>query len=85
MGKVILPLSEGELSEKTIFDRRFVIECCETFHLHWRNLRLELSADNWIQLVEAFETGIANGAPTGRRARIRTSSWRASSWTRARS
>ena len=22
MGKVILPLSEGELSEKTIFDRR---------------------------------------------------------------
>jgi GT2 family glycosyltransferase len=59
MGKVILPLSEGDLSEKTIFDRRFVIECCETFHLHWRNLRLELSADNWIQLVEAFETGIA--------------------------
>jgi len=46
MGKVILPLSEGELSEKTIFDRRFVIECCETFHLHWRNLRLELSVDN---------------------------------------
>ena len=59
MGKVILPLSEGELADKTIFDRRFVIECCETFHLHWRNLRLELSADNWIQLVEAFETGIA--------------------------
>jgi hypothetical protein len=59
MGKVILPLSEGELSEKTIFDRRFVIECCENFHLHWRNLRLELSADNWIQLVEAFEAGIA--------------------------
>ena len=59
MGKVILPLSEGELSEKTIFDRRFVIECCETFHLHWRNLRLELSADNWLQLVDAFETGIA--------------------------
>ena len=28
-------------------------------HLHWRNLRLELSADNWIQLVEAFEAGIA--------------------------
>ena len=59
MGKVILPLSEGELADTTIFDRRFVIECCETFHLHWRNLRLELSADNWIQLVEAFETGIA--------------------------
>jgi len=59
VGKVILPLSEGELSDKTIFDRRFVIECCETFHLHWRNLRLELSADNWIQLVEAFEQGIA--------------------------
>ena len=59
MGKVILPLSEGELSEKTIFDKRFVIECCETFHLHWRNLRLELSADNWLQLVDAFETGIA--------------------------
>jgi hypothetical protein len=67
MGKVIAPLAEGTVPEHTIFDRRFVLECCERFHVHWRNLRLELTADNWNEFVRTFEEGIAvwraNGSP----------------------
>jgi hypothetical protein len=59
MGEVILPLADGEVPKHTIFDRRFVIECCETFHLHWRNMRLELSAENFVKLVETLEKAIA--------------------------
>ena len=67
MGKVIAPLAEGTVPEHTIFDRRFVLECCERFHFHWRNLRLELTADNWNEFVRTFEAAIstwrANGSP----------------------
>jgi hypothetical protein len=34
MGKVIRRLAAGTVPKQTIFDRRFVAECCETFHLH---------------------------------------------------
>jgi GT2 family glycosyltransferase len=67
MGKVIAPLAKGSVPARTIFDRRFVVECCERFHLHWRNLRLELTADNWIEFARTFEAAIAtwraNGSP----------------------
>ncbi|HZQ82086.1 MAG TPA: hypothetical protein VFB25_08930 [Gaiellaceae bacterium] len=59
MGKVIAPLAEGTVPEHTVFDRRFVVECCERFHIHWRNLRLELTADNWNEFVQTFEEAIA--------------------------
>jgi tRNA A-37 threonylcarbamoyl transferase component Bud32 len=67
MGKVIRHLADGTVPAKTIFDRRFVAECCETFHLHWRNLRLELSPENWKQMLAAFleadRVWRANGSP----------------------
>ena len=67
MGKVIAPLADGKVPEHTIFDKRFVLECCERFHIHWRNMRLELTADNWIEFVRTFEEAIAtwrsNGSP----------------------
>ncbi|HWB23113.1 MAG TPA: glycosyltransferase [Gaiellaceae bacterium] len=51
----------------TVFDRRFVLECCERFHIHWRNIRLELTPENWIGFVNTFEQAIAtwraNGSP----------------------
>src|SRR4051794_1563634 len=54
MGKVIRRLAAGTVPEQTIFDKRFVAECCETFHLHWRNLRLELTPGNWSDMLAAF-------------------------------
>jgi GT2 family glycosyltransferase len=67
MGKIIAPLANANVPVNTVFDRRFAIECCEHFHLHWRNMRLELTADNWIELVRTFEqaaaTWRAHGSP----------------------
>ena len=67
MGKVIAPLAKTNVPANTVFDRRFVLECCERFHIHWRNIRLELTADNWIGFVNTFEQAIAtwraNGSP----------------------
>ena len=68
MGKVIRKLAEGTVPEKTIFDKRLVVECCETFHLHWRNLRLELDHANWqdfiATMLEAERTWRAGGSPS---------------------
>jgi hypothetical protein len=67
VGKVIDALAHGPMPEQTIFDKRMVVECCETFHLHWRNLRLELSPENWVDFLATMERAAAawqaNGAP----------------------
>ncbi len=67
MGKIIRELAAGEMPEQTVFDRRMVVECCETFHVHWRNLRLELSHPNWVDFLDtvtrAGEAWRAAGAP----------------------
>ena len=65
MGKVIAPLAEGVVPSQTIFDRRLVIECCERFHIHWRNMRLELTAENWKAFVSTFESAIAKWRECG--------------------
>jgi GT2 family glycosyltransferase/ADP-heptose:LPS heptosyltransferase/tetratricopeptide (TPR) repeat protein len=57
MGKIIRLLAASKLSQKTIFNSRFVVECCENFHLHWRNLRLELTPPNFSAVAQTVETG----------------------------
>jgi hypothetical protein len=34
MGKVIAKLAGTRLPRQTIFGERFVVECCESFHVH---------------------------------------------------
>jgi GT2 family glycosyltransferase len=67
MGKVIAPLAKTQVPANTVFDKRLVIECCERFHIHWRNVRLELTPDIWDGFVATFEQAIAtwraNGSP----------------------
>jgi len=67
MGKVIRKLAESAVPAKTIFDKRVVVECCETFHLHWRNLRLELTHETWTDflatMLEADRVWREGGAP----------------------
>ena len=60
MGKVIAPLAKTKVPANTVFDKRLVIECCERFHIHWRNVRLELTPDNWLRFVSTFEQAQAN-------------------------
>ena len=67
MAKIIAPLANANVPVNTVFDRRLVIECCERFHIHWRNVRLELTPANWDGFVNTFEQAIAtwraNGSP----------------------
>ncbi|MBX2989653.1 MAG: glycosyltransferase [Bacteroidetes bacterium] len=65
MGKTLLPLVAAKIPKKTIFDKRFVIECCETFHFHWRNLRLELTHENFLDFVATFEQALHNWRNAG--------------------
>jgi hypothetical protein len=37
------------------FNERLVIEMCENVHLHYRNLRLEFSKEEFYQLVSVFQ------------------------------
>ena len=55
MGKTLELLAKGEVPRNTIFSERFVVECCETFHLHFRNVRFEFDHGNFVRLREALK------------------------------
>ena len=52
MGKVIETLIQDSIPEKAIFNNRFVIEVCERFHIHYRNLRIALSTVDFKELTK---------------------------------
>ena len=54
MGKTLALLADSSVGANQICDTRCVVECCETFHIHWKNLRLELSRDAFSSLSEVF-------------------------------
>jgi hypothetical protein len=56
MGKILKTLSWSNLSAQSIFPQRFVIEFCEKIHIHYRNLRLLLSLDDWLEICQGFIT-----------------------------
>ena len=60
MGKVRQLLYQSEL--KPSADRygdMYSFEACETMHIHWRNLRLEFSEQEWEQYVAAIKDAYA--------------------------
>lgn len=67
MGRTLRTLASVKVPEHTIFNNRFVIEVCERFHIHYRNLRLSLSKEDFIEIckgcIQAFERWNARGCP----------------------
>jgi len=55
MGKILTTLARSNVPRRSIFGERFVVECCETFHVHFKNLRLDLSPDDWRRLLAGIE------------------------------
>lgn len=51
MGRNKRHLSEQKLNSKTIFPNRMIAECDETIHIHWRNLRLEMSDEDFVEFA----------------------------------
>lgn len=54
MGQTIKNLAKAELSSKAIFNNRMVVEACEDFHFHYRNLRIRISYADWPQFAKGF-------------------------------
>lgn len=56
MGRTIKKLSSRQISSEAIFNNRFVVELCEAVHIHYRNLRILLSLEDFLSMAE----GMAN-------------------------
>jgi hypothetical protein len=67
MGHTIKNLAKKELTTKAVFDRRFVIELAEKVHVHYRNLRLNLSMQDFLEIcrgcIQAYERWNKRGQP----------------------
>lgn len=58
MGQTIKELYKKKLTGRSIFPRRFVIEVCEEFHVHIRNLRLLLDTTDFLNIAEGFKSAL---------------------------
>lgn len=54
MGKTLEVLAKSKVPKDTIFSERFVVECCETFHFHIRNIRFEFTHEDFLKLRQAL-------------------------------
>ena len=57
MGQTIKTLAKEQLPGNPVFHNRFVIEVCEKFHFHYRNLRLTFSITDFIKFCEGVKDG----------------------------
>jgi len=58
MGQTIRNLSTRELDTKAIFNNRFVVEICEKVHVHYRNLRILMSLEDWISMAQGMRDSL---------------------------
>ena len=67
MGATLKSLSKKDIPSKSIFNNRMVVEICEKVHVHYRNLRIILSLQDFLEMgrgmVSAFERWGALGMP----------------------
>lgn len=66
MGQTIRNLASRELSRPAIFNNRFVVEACEDFHFHYRNLRLRISYADWPSFAKGFSDAYTRWEKQGR-------------------
>lgn len=66
MGQTIQNLAKTELNDKAIFNNRFVVEACEDFHFHYRNLRIRISYADWPFFARGFSDAYLRWEKQGR-------------------
>lgn len=59
MGQTLLKLSESKLPGKPIFNNRMVVEICEAVHVHYRNLRIILSLNDWKEFAKGMADSLS--------------------------
>lgn len=66
MGLTIDKLSSRKVEAKAIFDKRFVVEICEKVHIHYRNLRLLLSLQDFLEIARGIKDSLSRWESQGR-------------------
>lgn len=66
MGMTIEKLANRKVSDKAIFDKRFVVEICEKVHVHYRNLRLLLSLQDFLEIARGIKDSLSRWENMGR-------------------
>lgn len=66
MGLTINKLSSRKVGEKAIFNNRFVVEICEKVHVHYRNLRLLLSLQDFLEIAKGIKDSLSRWEAQGR-------------------
>lgn len=68
LGHTIVNLAERKFPEHAIFNHRLVVEVAETFHFHYRNLRIVLSEKDWREfgkgMADAWKRWNERGYPS---------------------
>lgn len=54
MGRTLIALADRKLEGEPVFPHRMVVEVAESFHFHYRNLRIVLSQTDW----DSFGKGV---------------------------
>lgn len=58
MGQTLDKLGEKRLEGKAIFNNRFVVEVCEAIHVHYRNLRILLSPNDFSEMAHGMSDAL---------------------------
>lgn len=66
MGQTLKNLSYRKAKERAVFDNRFVVEVCEKFHVHYRNLRILLNTQDWLSVAKGFKDALERWEKLGK-------------------
>lgn len=66
MGHTLNALAEKKADNRVIFHHRFVVECCEAFHVHYRNLRILLSERDFISMAQGMSDALKRWEAKGK-------------------
>jgi len=66
LGLTIQPLASRKVIEKAIFNQRFVVEICEKVHIHYRNLRILLSLQDFLEVARGMRDSLSRWEAQGR-------------------
>lgn len=62
MGQTLRNLARRDLKKNNIFNHRFVVELCETMHVHYRNVRIVLSQRDWSSVAQGCSDSLKRWA-----------------------
>lgn len=66
MGQTLSQLSSRKIDSKAVFNNRFVVEVCEKVHVHYRNLRLLLSLNDFLSMANGMKDALSRWEKMGK-------------------